>query len=304
MKDGAYVSDILPSVIESLCREPDRFRVSVLELDEEREKYLRDLHRIFTAGPEYEVPEADLVRLCHDALEAWKAQLPVAALTTRQLTPAGQKLQQLIRKGGDPVRLIMQDLPHLGGEGCEINETLGHIESAKQELMDVTRTYAQQAGAAVRRAIRLGDRDQRKGLQAVAKEWSSCFSRSFVERMGTAGTTTSLLKIMQMKYRSDEKLADSLATLLVGQPLARWDDSTIAHFERELQATVQQIEESALDRSGLLEDSSAAQGLSKLVEGRIDELFAKLVDLVGEVEAERRLSVIQHMRTEGTLDGW
>ena len=70
MKDGAYVSDILPSVIESLCREPDRFRVSVLELDEEREKYLRGLHRIFTAGPEYEVPEADLVRLCHDALEA------------------------------------------------------------------------------------------------------------------------------------------------------------------------------------------------------------------------------------------
>ena len=105
MKDGAYVADILPSVIESLCREPERFRISVLELDEESEKYLRGLHRIFTAGPEYEVPEADLVRLCHDALEAWKAQLPVAALTTRQLTPTGQKLQELIRKGGDPVRL-------------------------------------------------------------------------------------------------------------------------------------------------------------------------------------------------------
>ena len=87
MKDGAYVPDILPSVIESLCREPDRFRVSVLELDDESEQYLRGLHRIFTAGPEYEVPEVDLVRLCHDALEAWKAQLPLAAQTTRQLRP-------------------------------------------------------------------------------------------------------------------------------------------------------------------------------------------------------------------------
>ena len=303
MKDGAYVADILPSVIESLCREPDRFRVSVLELDAEREKYLRDLHRIFTAGPEYEVPEADLVRLCHDALEAWKAQLPVAALTTRQLTPAGQKLQQLIRKESDPVRLILQNLPRLAGEHREIGEALQSIESAKQELMDVTRTYAEQTGAAVRRAIRLGDRDERRSLQVVAREWAGCFSDSFVERMGTASTTTSMLKIMQMRYRSDEKLADSLATLLVGQPLARWDDSTIAHFERELQATVQQIEESALDRSGLLEDSSAAQGLSKLVEGRIDELFGKLVDLVGEGEAERRLSVIKHIRMEGMLDG-
>ena len=303
MKDGGYVADILPSVIESLCREPDRFRVSVLELDDESEKYLRGLHRIFTAGPEYEVPEADLVRLCHDALEAWKAQLPVAALTTRQLTPAGQKLQQLIRKEGDPVSLILQDLPRLGGEDRATSEALEGIETAKQELMDVTRKYAKQAGEAVRRAIRLGGRDRRKTLHAVAKEWAACFSQGFVERMGPASTTTSMLKIMQMKYKSDEKLADSLATLLVGQPLARWDDSTIAHFERELQATVQQIEESALDGSGLLEDSSAAQGLSKLLQGRIDELFAKLVDLVGEVEAERRLAVIQHKRTEGTLDG-
>ena len=303
MKDGAYVADILPSVIESLCREPERFRVSVLELDEESEKYLRGLHRIFTSGPENEAPEADLVRLCHDALEAWKAQLPVAALTTRQLNPAGQKLQQIIRKGGDPVRLILQDLPRLGGEDRAISEALEGIEAAKQELMDVTRTYAKQAGATVRRAIRLGDRDQGESLQAVAEEWAGCFSQSFVERMGPASTTTSMLKIMQMKYRSDEKLADSLATLLVGKPLARWDDNTIAHFERALQATVQQIEESALGLSGLLKDSSATQGLSKFLEGRIGALFAKLVDLVGEAEAKRRLSAIQHMGTEETLDG-
>lgn len=303
MKEGAYVSDILPSVIESLCREPDRFRVSVLELGEEREKYLRELHHIFTTGPQHEVAEADLVRLCHDTLEAWKAQLPAAALTTRQLTPAGQKLQELIRKGGDPVRLILNDLPNLAGEGPGTIEALKAIESAKQELMDVTRTYARQAGDVVVRVIRLGDRDDRKSLRQVAKEWAGCFSQSFVERMGAASTTTSLLKIMEMEYRSDEKLVDSVATLLVGQPLARWNDSTIAQFERELQATVQQVEEAALDRSGLREDSSAAQGLTKLIEGRIDDLFGKLVDLVGETEAERRLYLIQHMRTGEAPDG-
>ena len=78
------------------------------------------------------------------------------------------------------------------------------------------------------------------------------FSEFRGDHGNVASTTTSMLKIMQMGFKSDEKLLDSLATMLVGQPLARWDDSTIAHFERELQATVQQIEESALDRSGLL----------------------------------------------------
>ena len=304
MKDGVYVADILPSVVESLCREPHRFRVSVLELDDEREKYLRELHKLFTTGPEYEVPEADLIRLCHDALESWKAQLPVAALTSRQLTPAGQKLQDLMRKGGDPVRLILQDLPLVAGvEDCANSEVIKGIESAKQELMNVTRTYARQAGLSVRRAIRLGDRDKTKRLRAVAKEWAECFSQSFVATMGAATTTTSLLKIMQMGFKSDEKFLDSLATMLVGQPLARWDDSTIAQFERELQATVQQIEESALERSGLLEDSSAAKGLSKLVVSRMDELFGKLVDLVGDGEAEMTLFKVLQKRTEKTRDG-
>ena len=302
-KDGAYVSDILPSVVESLCREPDRFHVSVLELDVEREEYLRELHDIFTTGPEYEVPEADLVRLCHDALEAWKAQLPAAALTSRQLSPAGQKLQDLIRKNGDPVRLILQDLPRLAGEQRATSKALGRIMSARRELMGVTRTYERQASDAVRRAIRLGDREGGKDLRRVAKEWAGCFSQSFVERMGVTSTATSLLKIMQMSYKSQAKLVDSLATLLVGQPLARWDDSTTATFERELQTTVQRIEEAALEHSGLLEDSSAAQGLSKLVEGRIDELFGKLVDLVGEAEAEKRLAIIQGLRTEEVFHG-
>ena len=36
---------------------------------------------------------------------------------------------------------------------------------------------------------------------------------------------------------------------------------------------------------------------------RIDELFARLVDLVGEAEAERRLSAIRQKRTEESLDG-
>ena len=271
--------------------------MSVLELDAEREEYLRELHDIFTTGPQYEVPEADLVRLCHDALEAWKAQLPAAALTSRRLTPAGQRLQELIRKEGDPVRLILHDLPRLAGEQCANSNALEGIKSAKQELMDVTRTYAQQAGAAVRRAIRLGDREGRKRLRRVAREWAGCFSQSFVERMGTASTTTSLLKIMQMDYKSEARSWwIPWPRCLSGQPLARWDDSTIATFERELQTTVQQIEEAALEHSGLLEDSSAAHGLSRLVEGRIDDLFGKLVDLVGEVEAEKRLAMIQQMR--------
>ena len=118
------------------------------------------------------------------------------------------------------------------------------IESARQELMDVTRTYAQQAGAAVRRAIRLGDREGRKGLRRVAREWAGCFSRSFVERMGTATTTASMLKIMQVDYKSDEKLVDSLATLLVGQPLARWG----RQHHRDLRARA--ANDGAADRGG------------------------------------------------------
>jgi hypothetical protein len=298
MKDGAYVADILPSEIESLCREPNRYRIQVIELHPQREEYLRGFHRVFSAGPEFEVPEQDLIRLCYDALEAWKAQLPQAALTSRQLSKTTKQLQALLRRDRDPVRMILEQIPKaLDVADGDVVCMLAAIEGAKQELTQVTGAYAEHAGAAVRRAIRVGSQGRRQSVRALALEWAGCFAGDFVAEMANVSTTRNLLQRMQMKYATDAKMLDSLASLLVGRPLARWEDSTIALFERELHTNVQKIEESALDRSGLRGESTAARGLSRLVTNRIEGMFDRLISLVGENEAEAALQSILKTKT-------
>jgi hypothetical protein len=87
---------------------------------------------------------------------------------------------------------------------------------------------------------------------------------------------------MQMEYPSDELLLDSLASLLVGKPLTRWDDSTLPAFERELTSTIHRIEDSALDAGNALQlGDEARQGLVALVQGRMTELASRLADLLG-----------------------
>ena len=48
-RNGSYVNDILPSEIEQLCREPDLYKLEVLELDSKRLAYLQGFYENFNS---------------------------------------------------------------------------------------------------------------------------------------------------------------------------------------------------------------------------------------------------------------
>ena len=93
-KGGGYVSDILPSEIEQLYREPEKYEFIVFGIDQSKRNYLKTVHELFGAQTRsthvmkqcYSVTGNDLIRACYDALENWKAGLPAGALSTRHLT--------------------------------------------------------------------------------------------------------------------------------------------------------------------------------------------------------------------------
>ena len=285
-REGEYVTDILPSVVEEMCKDPGLFELQVLDLDEAKEAYLRDFHRLFTQVATYEVPEVDLIRKCFDALQAWKAQLPPSALTTKRLSFAAQRLQALLRQETDPVRALLEKIPALCGHSIEDRQDLLEVlRDIREELAGVASLYYERAGSAVRRALAVGHMTSEQGLRAVASNWSYCFTDVFVESLAD-GVAKGLLSRMRMPYDSDELLLDSLASLLVGDPLSRWDDSTVTAFGREIQDVVRRIEEVALrTETGLSEHNVAAEGLAELVRVRIGELYGRLVDLVGPEQA-------------------
>jgi hypothetical protein len=101
-----------------------------------------------------------------------------------------------------------------------------------------------------------------------------------------------------MEYGSEADLVDSLSSLLVGKPVRRWDDSTLVTFERELSAAVRQLEDSALSTGSKLTDE-AVGGVSKLLKGRIEQLYARLVELAGPAEAKSAISMLLEDQPEG-----
>jgi hypothetical protein len=277
---GEYVQDILPSQVEGLCRNPSDYRVVVLDVDDHKLAYLRDLYQEFSVVRNYQVHETDLIRMCFDAIQSWKSQLPPAALTTRRLSHNAVRLRTAITKQTDPIPLLFTALPEAVGVPVdEPQRVVVSLRLAMRELTEVAGFYAEHAAMCVRRAV--GLTQEAATVREITSRWARCFSAAFTEDL-TDGVCKGLLARMQMEYPSDDLLLDSLASLLVGKPLTRWDDSTLPAFERELTSTIHRIEDSAFDAGNTLQlGDEARQGLVALVQGRMTELAARLADLLG-----------------------
>jgi len=283
-RNGQYVDDILPSEIEQLCRTPQNYMLAVLDIDDTRVSYLRRLHQQFTSVKGYEAAENDLIRLCFDAIESWKSQLPPAAISTRRLSERTARFRSALARTGDPLRLLFERIPDACEAPIEKPRTLfPRLRKCMDELSGVASIYAEHAASTVLHSVALGGGAGSDSVRAAAARWAGCFSGKFVESL-TDGITKGLLARMQMPYDSDELLLDSLSSLLVGKSLSRWDDSTVAVFDREFQNIVRRVEDIALSSDGI-HGETASEGISQLVQGRMAELFERLARLVGVEQA-------------------
>jgi hypothetical protein len=301
-RDGEYVVDILPSEIEQLWKQPERYRLTVLDLDDGKITYLRALQKKFSVVGTYEAAENELVRLCFDAIEAWKDQLPPAALTTRRLSKCATKFRDAITRTDDPVRLLFERIPLACDRPIEKPRALlNSVDRCIKELTGVATIYAEQAKVSLESSIGTRFSQNHESARDIARQWSECFSDQFIEQLSD-GIAKGLLSRLRMPYDTDELLIASLGSLIVGKPHGRWDDSTVAVFDREVHTIVHRIEDRALSSEGIVDsDLAATEGVKELVRSRIDELFGRLIELVGEDEAHQVLDSIGDRNLEGVV---
>ena len=280
---GEYLNDLLPTHIEDICRNPDDYELTVLELDEKREKYLRKFHAYFSAVANYEIPHNDLIRQCFDAVQSWKSQIPPAAMTTRRLSPKAIKFRDSIVRITDPVRLLMKSIPDACGFDIaqQDKKLINVIKDCAHELEGVALAYCDDASTSIRNAIGLGRTAETEGIIAVCRRWASCFSDGFIETL-VDGVSKALLSRIKMPYETDAALLDSLGSLLVGKTVGRWDDSTVTAFDREFHNVIRRIEDASLSS----DKKSDSDGISALIYGRMLELYGRLVGLVGKHQAQ------------------
>lgn len=297
--NGTYMADLLPSDIEHMCKEPNRYELRVYPLDENTSHYLGQFHRCFADESMEIVVEADLIRRCYDALEEWKKRLPPAALTVQRFTQTTLKFQQMLRYETDPLTLLLKRLPYeLGISVKDTERLLEAINTCKIEMESLSDSYKIQAISLLRKALDFYDSNGSKSAREIVKQWAECFSEEFMLHLGN-GIAKSLLSRMRMPYNSDDELLESLSSLLVGKAMRKWDDSTPTSFEREMKLMVRQIE----DRASLLEqelsdNDSARAGIASVIEGRISQLYSRLAHILGPKQAKKEVNSIVRKRTK------
>ena len=300
-KGGGYVSDVLPSEIEQLCREPKEYEFIVLDIDQTKRSYLNAVLKLFGSQARSTTGN-DLIRACYDALENWKAGLPAGALSTRYLTLQTRRFQSILRHPSDPVRLLFERIPTaLNCSIDEEHELLESLEKCKDELSKVIDDYQQKAISSLRRALSLNWKSENGEVKEIARQWALCFPDEISEVLNDS-LSKGLLSRMCMIYPSDAKLVDSLSSLLFKKAIKRWDDSYIANFDREIHNAVRRIEESALSFE-FKASGAVKNGLANLVQERMNIMYERLTDIVGREEARALFAHILEKNTGEDLHG-
>ncbi len=300
-KGGGYVSDILPSEIEQLCREPEKYEFIVLDIDQTKRDYLNAVLELFGTQARSATGN-DLIRACYDALENWKMGLSAGALSTRYLTQRTRRFQAVIRQLSDPVQLLFERIPRaLDYSIHEQHVLLESLKKCKDELSEVIDDYRQKAISSLRRALSLNWKSENGEVKEIARRWALCFPDELSNALND-NESKGLLSRMRMIYPSDAKLIDSLSGLFLQKTINRWDDSCIANFDREIHSAVRRIEESALSFE-FKASGAVKNGLANLVQERMNIMYERLTEIVGPKEARALFAHILEDNTGEDLHG-
>jgi hypothetical protein len=290
-REGAYVEDILPTIVEDICRNPELYTLEVLNLNASQRQIIAAVQEVFGSFDPAVTRQADLIRTSFDCLRSWSISLPPVALATNRLSLVARDFRAALESQSDPLQFLFSELPRVlaGGDDVDVAQNL---RTVKDELESVLERMRHEAIESVRRILYVGLDRRENSLTETCQKWAKCFSIADLQRAGGAQAVGFINRIEQ-RYDSAELLLDSLASQLIGQPTSRWNDSSLALFDRALADVVRTVEDEAVRLAvNGASNPHIIKNLSRLIGARIRDLYISLVKLTNEQEASKTLEQI------------
>jgi hypothetical protein len=300
-REGAYVDDILPTVVEDICRHPSLYSLEVLHLQAEHSQMLDAVRDVFSGFDPGVTQQSDRVRNSYDCLRGWFMSLPPFALSTQQLSSDAIEFRTALRSVSDPVQLLFHELPQLVGRVKGQEATV--LRALREEIESALGQTRVQAIKVIRRTLDVGLDRRDSTLAEVCQKWAKCFSTTDLQKAGGLQAAGFINRVEQ-HYDSDELLLDSLTSLLIGQPTNRWDDGSLLRFDRALADTVRAVEDEAV-RLAVNQPNQPmiVNNLARLIEARLRDLAENLIALTGEKRAREALVRLAKTEQEEQANG-
>lgn len=289
---GEYLDDLVPSVVEDICNRPNRYTLTVFELDERARAYLESLTFTFSSKrPNSTRNSGDLMRQAFDAFEAWRMKLPPGARDTRVIEDRGRSLQAVVRSPFSPLELFFRRFPQLA-ESNDLDTVQQWVIAAKAELEGVLSRYRQEGLVSFDDCLQLGPEAPVGSMRERFASWRDMLPNDVGDRLG--GVARNLLNLNLDFYNTDDAFIDAAAALLVGRQPKRWDDADLQRFRNEVSSVTSRIEAAAL-----AEVDDYGEAAVYLVERRLKTYTSRLIEAVGsEVAAQRLQEILHEIRTD------
>ena len=282
---GEYLEDLVPSVIEDICANPERYTLQVFEFNDSAKAYLESLTCIFSSSEATtNGNSSDLMREAYDAFEGWRTRLPPGARDTRSVGERGRGLQSAVRATLSPFELFFKKFPQLA-KSNDFSTVETWVSGAKAELEAVLSQYRLQAISSLDDCLHLGPEAPSASMRERFKYWRETLPDGVGERLG--GMPRNVLNLNLEFYKTDEALIDAAAALVVGLQPKRWNDADLQRFRNEISSLVSRIESAALSNLNDYDDIAV-----QLVERRLKTYMGHLVEAIGPNTANQRVQKI------------
>ena len=289
--DGEYVPDILGFESRNMFADPSRHSVTVHEANEETERYLADLSRVFSGN--VPMPHDELLRSACDALAEWKQGVLQVGWRSTRLGQEGRDLLYEIGRAEDFPRLLLNSLPHQFGSGRadRYGETIKAIARAVEQVKDLANAYRREAVKVIGDVLSV-----RTGIDAPdsLREWVGCLDlKQLLACQDLKSTDKAVLRYACETIdgnASVDDLADGLSSILLQSRIDEWHDPAVDHFRRQLRECRQRIEDAALD------SSKPSPLIAPLVVARIESLNC-ILERVNRVGHQRERASKRSVRS-------
>jgi len=291
IQDRLYVSDIRPSTIEELCREPRRFELRVTEVSDSRRQLLEGVCDLFRGRQVAAIDDPDLVRRAYELIQMWKSESPDCIRVGSGLSPMAAAVRQALWSSADPLTVLFDEIPAaVKTEATQWKATLKGIATAKEELEGLVAKYVLKAWQAM--AAGIGGNSACATPDEGAAELRAWAESLPLEALDQASDPR--VKGVVSHFLDDSSTPERTAiavTARITKSLHRWDDNEAARFAEQFRRLVEVAEDAAL--AALLAGAEVSEGtrsrLAAMVERRLKRNLETLYQLVGPQRAAKRL---------------
>lgn len=273
-RDGVYLADLLGFAFDQMVLHPEGFSLEVVTADIPLCEYLRELCYAF----QHDHPAAgeELVRRTFDAVQAWRLTVPDGARRTLKLDETARRLLRVVSTAGDPLRLLLREVPAVFGASGPDKVVVPLVEQARKAVDELRDLFAEEAVRTVSHAFRLGGSQTDDLLEAVSS-WASCFDLASMSRRDDLRISDKAVLARAVETAngrfSPKSFAGALSSILLKAGLDRWDDRSAAEFRTALREARERIEVAALNGETL------RPALRPIITARMVELQNRLDQL-------------------------